>query len=69
MISPKDIEYMNECTTRDVIQMLIEKKNMSRHEAMKLFYNSKTFELLLNPDSKLYYQSPIYVFDILENFG
>ena len=35
---------MNECTTRDVIQLLVQEKNMSINEAMKYFYNSKDFQ-------------------------
>ena len=69
MINQKDIDYMNECTTRDVIQLLVDEKKMSINEAMDFFYNSKTFGLLMNPEIGLYYQSPVYVFDILGNLG
>ncbi len=69
MISQKDIDYMNECTTRDVIQLLVQEKNMSINEAMKYFYNSKTFNDLLNPETKLFIQSPVYIFDVLESQG
>jgi hypothetical protein len=69
MISQKDIDYMNECTTRDVIQLLVQEKNMSINEAMKYFYNSKTFKDLLNPETKLFIQSPVYIFDTLESQG
>ena len=69
MISQKDIDYMNECTTRDVIQLLVQEKNMSINEAMNYFYNSKTFKDLLNPETKLFIQSPIYIFDTLESQG
>lgn len=61
-----EIDYMNECTTRDVIWMLVEKKNISISEAMEIFYNSKTFENLNNPNTGLYYQSSIYIYDVLE---
>ena len=69
MISQKDIDYMNECTTRDVIQLLVDEKQLSLNEAMNLFYNSKTFRLLMNSETGLYYQSPIYVFDVLGKIG
>lgn len=69
MISQKDIDYMNECTTRDVVQLLVQEKNMSINEAMKYFYNSKTFKNLLNPETKLFIQSPVYIFDVLESQG
>ena len=61
-----EIEYMNECTARDVITMLVEKRNLTIAEAMNLFYTSKTFENLNNPETGLYFQSPVYIYDILE---
>lgn len=61
-----DIEYMNECMTRDVISMLVEKKGLAISDAMELFYNSQTFDKLNDPKSGLYFQSPVYVFDALE---
>lgn len=69
MINQKDIDYMNECTTRDVIQLLVQEKNMSINEAMNYFYNSKTFKDLLNPETNLFIQSPVYIFDTLESQG
>lgn len=61
-----EFEYMNECTARDVITMLVEKRNLTIAEAMNLFYTSKTFENLNNPETGLYFQSPVYIYDILE---
>lgn len=56
---------MNECMARDVITMLVEKKNLSIAEAMDVFYNSKTFENLINTETGLYFQSPVYIYDVL----
>ena len=69
MISQKDIDYMNECTTRDVMQLLVDEKQLSLNEAMNLFYNLKTFRLLMNPETGFYYQSSIYVFDVFGKIG
>ena len=60
-----EIDYMNECMARDVISMLVEKKNLSIAEAMDVFYNSKTFENLINTETGLYFQSPVYIYDVL----
>jgi len=60
-----EIDYMNECMARDVISMLVEKKNLSISEAMDVFYNSKTFENLINTETGLYFQSPVYIYDVL----
>ena len=62
-----NFEYMNECTARDVIAMLVRKQNLPISDAMDLFYNSKTFENLNNPEAGLYFQSPVYIYDILEH--
>lgn len=62
-----EMEYLNECTARDVITMLVEKKNLSIAEAMDIFYNSKTFENLCNKETGLYFQSSVYIYDVLEN--
>ena len=56
---------MNECMARDVLTMLVEKKNLSIAEAMDVFYNSKTFENLNNAETGLYFQSPVYIYDVL----
>ena len=69
MISQKDIDYMNECTTRDVLQLLVEEKQLTRIEAMRLFYNSKTFEWLQNPETMLFTQSPVYILCLLNQHG
>ncbi len=61
-----EIEYMNECTIRDVITMLVEKRNMSVSDAIDIFYNSQTFVNLNNTETGLYFQSPIYIYDLLE---
>jgi len=60
-----EMDYMNECTARDVITMLVEKGNMSIAEAMDKFYNSRTFDNLSNKETGLYFQSPVYIYDVL----
>lgn len=61
-----EFDYLNECTTRDVIIMLVEKRNLSIAEAMDMYYNSRTFENLNNPETGLYFQSPVYIYDLLD---
>ena len=62
----KEIQYMNECMLRDLAMMLIEEYNISLAEALDILYNSETFEKLQNPETGLYFQSPVYVFDFLQ---
>lgn len=60
-----DFQYMVECTTRDVISLLIERNNMQMYEALDMVYNSQTYENLQNEKSGLYIQSPEYVYEEL----
>ena len=60
-----DFQYMVECTTRDVIGLLMERDNMQMEEALDKVYNSQTYENLLNKKSGLYLQSSQYVYEEL----
>lgn len=60
-----DFQYMVECTTRDVINLLMERNNLQITEALDKFYNSQTYENLQNASSGLYIQSPQYVYEEL----
>ena len=60
------IDYMNECTVRDLVLMLMEERGLSLHEALDTVYNSETYEKLSDPRSGLYFQSPGYVYDFLD---
>ena len=37
-----DFDYMVECNARDIALMLMEEKNISIEEALRLLYSSKT---------------------------
>lgn len=60
-----DFDYMVECNARDIALMLMEEKNISIEEALRLLYASKTFENLKNKNSGLYFQSSGYVYEYL----
>ena len=60
-----DLDYMVECNARDIALMLMEEKNISIEEALRLLYSSKTFENLKNKNSGLYFQSSGYVYEYL----
>ena len=44
----------------------MEERSLTMREAMDIVYNSKTYTTLNNLDSGLYFQSPAYVYDVLE---
>lgn len=62
-----DFEYQIECTTRDLADKLVENFSMTVSQALRVVYNSETYEKLLNPKTGLYFQSPLYVYDFLKN--
>ena len=55
-----------ECLTEDLIAMLMDTYGVSLDEAADKLYNFHTYSLLENEDSGLYYQSAVYVFDMLQ---
>lgn len=62
-----DFEYQIECTTRDLADRLIGDFSMTVSQALRVVYNSETYEKLINPKTGLYFQSPIYVYNFLKN--
>ena len=58
---------MNECMTRDLAVMLVEDYQISIPEALDILYNSETYEKLQDTRTGLYFQSPVYVYDFLQN--
>ena len=62
-----DFEYQIECTTCDLADKLIGDFSMSVPQALRVVYNSETYEKLINPRTGLYFQSPLYVYDFLKN--
>lgn len=60
------LNYLVECITQDLIQYLMEDYNITMEEAMDIVYNSKTFELLNDFGTHLYYESSSYVYEYLK---
>lgn len=65
-LSTSQIKIMQDDLSIEIVQILMDEWHYSMMEAMNLFYNSDTFELLSNPSTGLYYQSAGYVFDFLK---
>ena len=58
--------FMVETLTREWIAQRMEERSLSMREAMDIVYNSKTYAALNNLNTGLYFQSPAYVYDVLE---
>ena len=61
------INYMIESLTRDLVVRLMDEKGITLRQAMDVVYKSNTFKVLSNPDTGLYFQSPVYVYEELAN--
>lgn len=66
-VDKKDFDFMVEIMTRELIALLMEQQSMDMKSAFDLFYNSDTYTALNHPESGLYFQSPQYMYSILEN--
>lgn len=60
-----DFQYMVECTTKDVINILMKRNGMEMQKAIDLVYTSKTFRHLQDKRTGLYFQSSPYVYETL----
>lgn len=60
-ISQSEFVYLKTELTAKIIQILVEEKNYTFEDAMSKVYSSKTYELLSDPASGLFFQSPRYV--------
>lgn len=61
----RDKQFLIEGVSHDVIEMLIDDYQLSLQQAMDTLFHSKTFEKLENEKTGLYYQSPVYIMDML----
>lgn len=66
-LTSEQIESMQEDMTTDILSILIDDRKMSMQNAMLMFYNSDTYARLQDAESSLFYQSPGYVLDCLDN--
>lgn len=60
-----DKQFLIEGIAHDVIVMLMDDNHLSMDEAMDTLFNSSTFEKLEDEKTGLYYQSPVYIMDML----
>lgn len=61
----QDRQFLIECLTNELIAMLMDLRNLTMEQAMDAVYSSHTYEKVERPSTGLYYQSPVYVMDML----
>lgn len=58
--------YLAESLTRDLTARLMEERELSMQQALDVVFTSKTYQALSNPETGLYFQSSVYLYDMLE---
>ena len=62
-----DVQFMKECIAAELIKMIMSDRQCTIEEAMNILYCSRTFARLDKESTKLYTQSPVYLYDLLLN--
>ena len=61
-----DFEYQVEMLARDLVLMLMDRRQMTMPEALDALYNSDTYQRIKDIHAGLYFQSVGYVYDFLD---
>ena len=59
-------QFLIETLCEDLIPMIMEEYNLSDREALDKLYKSNTFSKLEDPQTGLYFQGAVYVFDFFK---
>lgn len=62
----KDRQFQIEHLTQELVSMLIDDRDMTMEQALDTVYRSHTYEKIEKASTGLYYQSAVYVMDMLE---
>ena len=61
-----DRQFLIECLCEDLVPMLMEEYGLTDMEAINRLYQSNTFAKIEDPQTGLYYQGAVYVFEYLK---
>lgn len=64
-MSSKDITFMINCISTDIVGFLMADYKKSLEESLNILYDSETFQKLNDPNTGLYFQSSRYVYQFL----
>ena len=60
-----EMDYLVDDLTQDVAKLLMQDRQCDIAEALNIVYNSRTYSALENPATGLFYQSAVYLYDLL----
>lgn len=66
-MSDKEKNYLIETMTTDMIMLLMNDTKTDLPSAFDMVYNSETYQKMCNPETKLMFRSPVYVYSYLKN--
>lgn len=65
--TPQDIQFLIECLTVELTEMLMKKYGWDLRRALDELYSSTTYAKLNDPECGLYYQGAVYIFQYLKS--
>jgi hypothetical protein len=65
-MTPSEKQFLIEMLCEDLVPMIMEEYHLTDKEAINKLYQSNTFAKIEDPETGLFYQGPVYVFDFLK---
>ena len=65
-MTKEDRQFLIETLCEDLVPMIMKEYNLSAIEALDKLYKSKTFAKIEDPQTGLYFQGAVYVFDFIK---
>ena len=65
-MTPAERQFLIESLCEDLVPMLMEEYGITSDKAMDTLYKSRTFSKVEDPQTGLYYQGSVYVFEYLK---
>ena len=60
------IQFQIECLSAEIVEKLMDTYGWDMKKSLDELYGSDTFNLICNPDTGLYYEGAVYVFQYLQ---
>lgn len=65
-MTKEDRQFLIETLCEDLVPMIMEEYHLSATDALDKLYKSQTFAIIEDPQTDLYFQGAVYVFDFFK---
>lgn len=65
-LEKKQINFIIDCDVEEIVSLLQEDYGMKILDAFNTVYNSNTYKKLIDTETGLYIQSPLYIYEYLK---